>query len=125
MKFINSEFSRFVIVGGLNTMNYYVIYLICLHILNLHYFVSHAIGFVISLVGSFFLNSYFTYKVKPTFVKFLKFPLTQVANTIMSAALIFVFVDFLHVNSSLAPILTVFFTIPITFIMTGRILKPS
>src|SRR5690625_4071105 len=109
MRFINGEFIRFVIVGCLNTGLYYAIYLLCLHVLTLHYLVAHFIGFFISLIGSFFLNTYFTYRVKPTLIKFLKFPLTQVANTVISAIFLYVLVELLHVNSSFAPIVAVFF----------------
>lgn len=125
MSYINHEFIRFIIVGITNTAVYYLIYLSCLHVLNLHYFLSHAIGFSISLIGSFFLNSYFTYKVKPTLIKFIKFPLTQVVNTLASTLFLFILIEWLSVNSSFAPLIAVMFTIPITFIITGRILKPS
>lgn len=125
MSYINREFMRFIIVGGINTVTYYSIYLSCLHIFQFHYFLSHAIGFTISLIGSFFLNSYFTYKIKPTLVKFIKFPLTQVVNTLASTTILFILIEWLGINSSFAPLIAVIFTIPITFIITGRILKPS
>lgn len=123
MHYMNHEFIRFMIVGAINTVNYYVIYLLCLHLVHFHYFLSHAFGFVISLIGSFFLNAYFTYNIKPTFGKFIRFPFTQVVNTLSSTILLFVFIEWLQVNSSYAPLIAVIFTIPITFIMTGRILK--
>lgn len=125
MSYINREFTRFIIVGCLNTATYYFIYLICLHLLYFHYFVAHVIGFTISLIGSFFLNSYFTYQIKPTLAKFIKFPLTQIVNTLASTTILFILIEWLGVNNSFAPLIAVIFTIPITFIMTGRILKTS
>ncbi|WP_445487689.1 GtrA family protein [Niallia sp. 03133] len=125
MPYINHEFTRFAVVGGINTFTYYAIYLGCLHLLHLNYFLSHIIGFLVSMVGSFFLNAYFTYKIKPTLVKFLQFPLTQLANTLLTAMLLFLFVGIFHLNSSFAPIAVVFFTVPITFMMTRRVMKPS
>lgn len=125
MRFLKGEFVRFVIVGCLNTGFYYAIYLLCLHVFSLHYLAAHFIGFFISMVGSFFLNTYFTYKVKPTLIKFLKFPITQLANTVLSAVFLFVLVEWMHVSSTFAPIVAVFFTVPITFIITGKILKGS
>jgi putative flippase GtrA len=125
MRYINHEFARFIVVGGINTVHYYFFYLLCLHFLHLHYFLSHALGFAVSLVGSFFLNTYFTYKVKPTLAKFIRFPLTQVVNTLSSTVLLFVLIEWLQINSSFAPFIAVLFTVPITFIITRRILKPS
>ena len=94
MRYINHEYSRFIVVGGINTVHYYIFYLLCLQLLHFHYFLSHALGFAISLVGSFFLNTYFTYKVKPTLAKFIRFPLTQVVKvSLLSTILLFVLIE--------------------------------
>ncbi|WP_110943624.1 GtrA family protein [Virgibacillus senegalensis] len=123
MNRINNEFTRFIIVGGLNTAHYYLIYLICYNLLSWHYLASHVIAFVVSMVISFFLNVYFTYRVKPTFAKFLQFPLTQLANVSLSSFLMFVFVDLLGWNGNAAPFAALFLTVPVTFLITGKILK--
>lgn len=123
MKRFNTEFTRFILVGGMNTFNYYVVFLVCHNLLSFHYMVSHVLGFIVSLVISFFLNTYFTYRVKPTLSKFLQFPITQFVNVAVSSTLVFVFVEWLQLNSNAAPLFAVIFTIPITFIVTGKILK--
>src|SRR5690606_36755512 len=87
------------------------------------YPLAHLVGFLISLNISFSLNSYVTYRIKPTLKKYLYFPLTQVVNTSVSTALIFVFVEFLQLNSNIAPFAAVLFTVPITFVVSSRILK--
>lgn len=125
MQFINKEFLKFVVVGCINTANYYAIYLILIHLFNIHYFISHLVGFLLSLIGSFFLNCYFTYRVKPTLRKFLAFPLTQVVNTVTSTVLLYILVEWVSINSNFAPIVAVFFTVPVTFIITRRILITS
>ncbi|WP_181350377.1 GtrA family protein [Thalassobacillus sp. CUG 92003] len=123
MKRLNNEFTRFVLVGGMNTLNYYIVYLILHNLFSMHYMIAHVTGFVVSLVISFFLNAYFTYRVKPTLGKFLKFPLSQLVNVSMSSMLVYMFVEWVHLNSNLAPIVAVFFTVPVTFIVTSKILK--
>ncbi len=120
---LNTEFTRFVFVGVVNTLSYYSIYLFLHNVLEWPYMVSHLIGFLISLNISFFLNTYVTYKVKPTLKKYLYFPLTQLVNISVSTLLIFLFVEFLHLNSNIAPFAAVIFTIPVTFIISGKILK--
>lgn len=125
MQFIHSEFFRFVLVGCVNTLTYYVLYLFFLEWIGFHYFAAHLIGFVLSLIVSFFLNSYYTYKVKPTLSKFIRYPLTQLANTAITSALLFLFVEVFRMNSAFAPIAALFFTVPLTFLMTGKILKVS
>ena len=120
---LNTEFTRFVFVGVVNTLSYYSIYLFLHNVLDWAYMLSHVIGFLISLNISFFLNTYVTYRVKPTLKKYLYFPLTQVVNMSVSTFLIFIFVEFLHINSNIAPFAAVIFTIPVTFVVSGKILK--
>ncbi|MCM3790396.1 GtrA family protein [Domibacillus indicus] len=123
MPFIPNEFLKFIIVGVINTGHYYAVYILMLHGLGLHFFAAHMIGFLSSLIGSFFLNTLYTYKVKPTWSAFIRFPLTQLFNTGMTAVLLYLFVEQFGMNSSIAPLVAVFFTLPATFILTGRILK--
>lgn len=123
MNIISLEFIRFLIVGIINTVNYYVIYLILHVFMASNYMVSHIIGFIFSMVLSFFLSSYFTFKVKPTLVKFFQFPLTQLFNISVSSILIYLFVEYLIIDSRIAPIVSLFITVPLTFIITGKILK--
>lgn len=125
MKFnkLNTEFTRFVVVGVINTLTYYSIYLVLHNLFSLPYLAAHLIGFFISLNISFFLNCYVTYKIKPTLKKYLYFPLTQVVNISVSTFLVFVFVEWLHLNSNIAPFAAVIFTVPITFVISSKILK--
>lgn len=125
LKALNTEFTRFVFVGVVNTLSYYTIYLVLHNIFSLPYLLAHIVGFLISLNISFFLNCYVTYRIKPTLKKYLYFPLTQVVNISVSTVLIFVFVEFLHLNSNIAPFAAVLFTVPITFVVSGKILKDT
>ncbi|WP_257346786.1 GtrA family protein [Pseudalkalibacillus decolorationis] len=123
MKVISQEFIRFIVVGIINTINYYITYLLLHEILEINYMVAHIIGFLISLIISFFLNSYFTFKVRPTLSKFLQFPLTQLFNIAVSSFFVYLFVEHFRIDSTIAPILSIFITVPLTFIITGKILK--
>lgn len=120
---LNTEFTRFVVVGVINTLTYYSIYLILHNLFSLPYMAAHLIGFFISLNISFFLNCYVTYKIKPTLKKYLYFPLTQVVNISVSTFLVFVFVEWLQLDSNIAPFAAVIFTVPITFVISSKILK--
>lgn len=122
MKVISLEFIRFILVGIINTFNYYICYLFLHSILEINYMIAHVSGFSISLVISFFLNSYFTFKVKPTLSKFLQFPVTQLFNIAVSSFFVYLFVEHLRIDSTIAPVLSIFITVPLTFIITGKIL---
>lgn len=117
------EVIKFVIVGGMNTLNYYIVYLCLLKLLEVNYLVSHISGFIISFVISYYLNCYFVYKVTPTWSKFLKFPLTQVVNMGMQTLLLYIFVQWFGISSVIAPFAGLIITIPITFVLSKYILR--
>lgn len=116
------RFLKFVIVGVINTLNYYLIYLLLLKLLHFNYLTSHLSGFIFSFVISFLLNCYFVYQIRPTWAKFISFPLTQVVNMGVQTLLLYVFVEWLNLQKELAPFPALIFTIPITYIMTTYIL---
>lgn len=117
------EILRFIIVGGINTLNYYILYLILLRLFSIEYLISHILAFVMSFIISFYLNCYFVYKVKPTLKKFLAFPLTQVINMGTQTLLLYLLVQKWSLSPTYAPLLGLIITIPITFIVSKYILK--
>lgn len=122
-KLLNSELFRFILVGFMNTFNYYILYLFFIHILHINYLVAHIAAFIISMVGSFFLNSYFTYKSRPSFSKFLKFPLTYVVNVSVSTISIYLLVQVMGLNETISPLIATLIAIPFTFVISKKILK--
>lgn len=119
------EILKFIIVGGINTLNYYIIYLLLLKLIGVNYLVSHISGFVISFIISYYLNCYFVYKVQPTWKKFIQFPLTQVVNMGMQTLLLYIFVQWFNISSVIAPFAGLIITIPVTFILSKYILRDA
>ncbi|MDQ7899560.1 flippase GtxA, partial [Staphylococcus aureus] len=48
----HAEILKFIIVGGINTLNYYVVYLLLLKLLHIEYMISHITGFIVAFVIS-------------------------------------------------------------------------
>ncbi|HDH1621179.1 TPA: flippase GtxA [Staphylococcus aureus] len=119
------EILKFIIVGGINTLNYYVVYLLLLKLLHIEYMISHITGFIVAFVISYYLNCYFVYRVKPTWRKFISFPITQLVNVSLQTVLLYVFVSWLNLPAEIAPFAGLVITIPITFILSKWILKDS
>jgi putative flippase GtrA len=111
---------KFAAVGVVNTGTFYASYL------SLHpvmpYYPAYVIAFVISMVGSFFLNTYITYRTKPTWRKFLLFPLTNLTNFVVTSVGVFVLVEWFHVNERIAPLAAAVVAIPVTYVLSRRIL---
>lgn len=121
----HAEILKFIIVGGINTLNYYVFYLLLLKLLHIEYMISHITGFIVAFVISYYLNCYFVYRVKPTWRKFISFPITQIVNISLQTVLLYVFVSWLNLPAEIAPFAGLIITIPITFILSKWILKDS
>lgn len=121
----HAEILKFIIVGGINTLNYYVVYLLLLKLLHIEYMISHITGFIVAFVISYYLNCYFVYRVKPTWRKFISFPITQIVNISLQTVLLYVFVSWLNLPAEIAPFAGLIITMPITFILSKWILKDS
>ncbi|ARR27100.1 TPA: flippase GtxA [Staphylococcus aureus] len=121
----HAEILKFIIVGGINTLNYYVVYLLLLKLFHIEYMISHITGFIVAFVISYYLNCYFVYRVKPTWRKFISFPITQLVNVSLQTVLLYVFVSWLNLPAEIAPFAGLIITIPITFVLSKWILKDS
>ncbi|WP_432171945.1 GtrA family protein [Streptomyces sp. 1222.5] len=113
----------FALVGVVNTATYYCLYL--LFLTWLPYLAAHVLAFALSMVGSFFLNARFTYRTRPTWRKFLLFPLTNATNFVITTAGVYVIVDVLHAGSRFAPLLASAAAIPVTFVVSRWVMLPG
>ncbi|MFF9038666.1 GtrA family protein [Streptomyces sp. NPDC014892] len=110
----------FALVGVVNTGTYYGLYLLFLNALP--YLAAHILAFALSMTGSFFLNARFTYRTRPTWRKFLLFPLTNATNFLITTAGVYVIVDVLHAGNRFAPLLASAAAIPVTFLVSRTIM---
>lgn len=114
------EVVRFALVGVANTAIYYGAYLVLLTALP--YLGAHLIAWAISVVGSFFLNCWFTYRVRPSWRRFLYYPLATLVNIFMTTAGVIGLVEWLNVDTRLAPLIAGVAAMPATFVVTRAVL---
>ncbi|MGW6539806.1 GtrA family protein [Streptomyces sp. NPDC055051] len=111
---------RFGVVGGINTGTFFGCYLL------LHpwmpYFAAYTLAFLLSMVGSFFLNTYFTYRTRPTWKKFALFPLTNVTNYVVQSAGLYALVTWAGMDDRIAPLVAAVVAVPFTYVISRRIL---
>ncbi|MER5361786.1 GtrA family protein [Streptomyces sp. NPDC002785] len=121
---VTAQMARFALVGVVNTGTYYGCYLALLAWLP--YVAAHVLAFVLSMTGSFFLNSCFTYRTRPTWRKFLLFPLTNAANFVITTGGVYLLVGLAGFSSRYAPLVAAAAAIPITFVVSRTImLRPD
>ncbi|MCY0944370.1 GtrA family protein [Streptomyces antarcticus] len=114
---------RFGLVGAVNTGTFYLLYLL------LHpwmpYFAAYTLAFLLSMVGSFFMNTYFTYRTRPTWKKFLLFPLTNVTNYVVQSVGLYALVTWAGLGTRIAPLVAAVVAIPFTYLISRKILVPG
>ncbi|WP_225848697.1 GtrA family protein [Streptomyces sp. HPF1205] len=111
---------RFCLVGAVNTATFYGCYRLLLPALP--YFAAYTLAFLLSMTGSFLMNTYFTYRTRPTWQKFALFPLTNATNYVVQSAGLFALVDWVGMSNKAAPLPAAALAIPFTYVLTRRIL---
>ena len=111
---MNYQIVRFAIVGVIVTALHYGLYYILQKYINVN--IAYTASYVIGFVCSFYMTSYFTFKVKPSFGNFLGFGGTNITNYLMQIALFNLFL-YLGITKELAPIPVFAIAIPVNFIL--------
>ena len=120
-KFINSEFLRYVIVGGTNTAITYAIYLLLLFMLP--YSAAYTIAYLSGIPIAYTLNSRFVFHKPLHWKKAFQFPLVYVVQYLAGIVLLFLWVEVLRVSDVIAPLLVIACTVPVTFVLSRLIIK--
>ncbi len=109
------QFGSFVLIGCVNTVVYLGVYAS----LNrwIPYLTAHVIGYVISIVCSFLLNSYVTCRTRPTWHAFVRYPLSSLVNLVASGALLYGAVSGLGMDKNLAALAAGVIVTPISFLL--------
>ena len=118
---LSPEFMRFIIVGGINTLASYIIYVALL--LFLSYPVAYTLAYVIAIFISYYLNTTFVFKRKASLSKALQFPLVYVVQYLAGFFWLYLLIEVLGINQFIAPILVVGLNIPVTYLMSKFIIK--
>ena len=117
-----SQFIKFGLVGLSNTAISYFTYALCVYI-GLHYFIANALGFVLSVLNSFYWNNKYVFACKegkkrswlPTLVKtFISYGSTGI---VLASVLLYLWVDVFRISEYIAPLINLIITIPLNFIL--------
>lgn len=120
-RFFDPEFARFLVVGAVNTGGGYLIYLGLLQLLP--YGAAYSIAFALGILISYLLNTAFVFRTSFSLRKLLQFPLVYLVQYLLGICLLFTLVELLSVPAYIAPLIVVAATIPVTFILSRKIIK--
>lgn len=114
------EFLRFLIMGGINTLVAYLIYLLLLHWLR--YELAYAIGYATGIVIAYGVSSVFVFRKPMRTRSALRFPFVYAAQFLISLGILHFAVEVAHVPHWLAFAIAVGATIPATFALSRWVL---
>jgi len=118
--FKNRKFFRFLVVGGLNAfVGVLFSYLIALS--GVHAIASFIIGYALSLMVSYFLNSTIAFRNFQFSVKqFISFIVSYIPNFVIQLFLVFVLIGILNIYPLIGYIVAVIIGVPITFLLLSK-----
>jgi putative flippase GtrA len=118
---LQSEMTRFILVGATNTAVSYVLYLLFLDFMP--YLYAYSISYGIGIVVSYILNSRFVFRQPLSMGKFLQFPVVYAIQYGLGATILWLLVGQASISPELAMLAVVAATIPVTFLVSRFILK--
>ena len=113
------QFIKFGIVGISNTLISLIIYYILIY-LNINYIIANTIGFICSVINAFFWNSKYVFiseGERNVFRSFIKVFISYGFTFILGTVLLYIWVDINNISKLLAPIINLFITIPLNFLL--------
>jgi len=121
-----SQFIKFGIVGVSNTVISLSTYYVLVYF-GVHYMFANAVGFAMGLFNSYFWNSRYVFSLKKRsegnkalrkeLRVFCKMAAVYGVVLLWGSGLLFVMVDILGISQLLAPVINVFATVPVSFLL--------
>lgn len=114
------QFFKFGLVGCSNSAVTLIVYYICIWLLGAEfYLLGQTVGYIAAVINSFFWNSRYVFndsQVNKT-KAFVKMCLCNVVVYVMQMVLLYGLVDILSISEKLAPVMVIFITLPVNFIL--------
>ncbi|MCL2087778.1 MAG: GtrA family protein [Oscillospiraceae bacterium] len=111
------EAVMFSMVGVVNTLLHLGTYYL-LMFLGVHYIIANAVGFVVSIVNAYFMNSRLVFKNKNEPLKsFAKLFAVYGTTFLLATALLWIYVEVFAVPEGIAPLINILVVTPINFLL--------
>ncbi len=117
----SSQFLRYLVAGGVNTLATYALLVALMRVLP--YLAAYTSAYVLGIALGYALQSRFVFGVPIAWRTALRFPLAYIAQYAFGALLLWLLVSRMHVAPDLAAIVVVVAGIPVGFLLNRRALR--
>ena len=121
MRRVVHEFARFVVAGAVNTITSYAIYLTLLQWMP--YLAAYTIAYAVGIAISYLLLTRFVFGTPRRLATAMRFPLVYVAQYLTGSAIILLLVEAWGIRSSIAAIVAIAGSIPVSFLLSRVVLR--
>ena len=114
------QFIKFGLVGVSNTAISLGIYYLFIYFNKDLYLLGSIVGFIISVLNSFYWNNKYVFKTEGQsewLKRLLKTYMSYGGTTILSTILLYIEVELLHINESIAPLINLAITVPLNYLV--------
>lgn len=112
---------RFLAGGILNTGATLVLYWILMQFM--HYQLAYLASFCAGVLLSYVLNTRYVFKARHSWLKFVLFPLVYLITYSIGALVLRLAVEYFGVPASVAPLVPIVVTLPLSFLLTKFVLQ--
>ncbi|HET9670655.1 MAG TPA: GtrA family protein [Casimicrobiaceae bacterium] len=117
----SSQFLRYLVAGGVNTLATYALLVALMRVLP--YLAAYTSAYVLGIALGYALQSRFVFGVPIAWRTALRFPLAYIAQYAFGALLLWLMVSRMDVAPDLAAIVVVVASIPVGFLLNRRALR--
>ncbi len=112
------QFFKFGIVGCINTFSSWIFYYSLLF-LNVNYLIATTIAYILSSIIGFLLNKSWVFQKKVyDYKSIIKYYVVYGSSYLINIGCMYIWVDVLNISTLIAPILTLFITVPYNYIFS-------
>jgi putative flippase GtrA len=123
MKFIKSEFARYVAVGIANTLLTYGLFVIAVRLMPYQW--AYTVVYVLGIATSYIMQSLLVFRQPLNWRKAIQYPAVYVVQYFLGLLILTLLVEFLHIAPEISALLNLMLTIPLTFLLSKKIIKPK
>lgn len=107
------SFLGFIVVGAINTLVGYLLYLLLLRAMG--YRLAYTLAYLVGIGLSYYLNTRWVFRQPVSLCKFLQYPVVYVAQYVFGVLCLSLLVNLAHLPAEFGPPIVVALSIPLTY----------